>query len=723
MFRRPCLRHSIAVAYLLPTALVATAHADEGMWLPEQLPLVAEQLTRLGLALPVQTLASLDNGPLAAVVSLGGCSASFVSAHGLVVTNHHCAEGALSINSTPENNVLANGFHARTQAAEVWAGPGSRIYVTTQMDDVTAEVDAALLAASDDRARYDALDQVRKSLIAACEEPGGTRCSLASYHNGLSWRLIHQMEIEDVRLVYAPPSAIGFYGGDEDNWMWPRHTGDFTFFRAWVGPDGRPAPHSADNVPYRPAAHLALSVEGVDPGDFVMVAGYPGSTYRYRTASEMAWAEADEYPWQIGTMDEVLAILDARIEADADAAVRLSSLRFGMSNYHKNNQGMLDGFTSSGAVARSQQREARLRAEAPSPEVRAALDELESVLAVERQVAQADELLGWMAWTVRLLGVARTTYRLSIERQKPDDLTREAGFQERDWPRIAERLARVERSYDAAVDEQLMAYWLRRADALPEAGRIDAFDALIDRFRDQVDPYAAAARHLYGETRLTSVSERTTLLEARPEDFTAARDPLLQLAAALYPQAMQREEQNKTFSGARLRLRPAWMRALQAVEQRPLYPDANGTLRVTFGTVRGYPGADAVWYEPQTTLRGLQQKERGEDPFASPREVLDAISTGNFGRWLDSRLGSVPVNFLSTLDTTGGNSGSVTLDAHGRLVGLLFDGNYESMASDWLFDPVRTRSIHVDVRYMGWLLEHVYEATELLDELGIAAAN
>lgn len=718
------MSRSIRPLAVAGTLLVSAspALADEGMWLPEQLEAVADVLRADGLALDPVALGDLGQAPLAAVISLGGCSASFVSAAGLVITNHHCAESALSFNSTGERNLLDEGFHARRREDEVWAGPGSRVYVTEAITDVSERVIGAATTATDDRARFEAIDRERKRIVAECESGPGVRCSVVPYFLGESWRLIRQLEIEDVRLVFAPAGAIGFYGGDEDNWMWPRHTGDYTFFRAYVQPDGTPGPHAATNVPYAPAHVLDLAVEGVDPGDFVMVAGYPGSTYRYRTAAEMAFAGEDSYPWQIEMMQRVIAILDARIAEDADAEVRLSSLRFGLANYEKNNRGMIDGFASSGAVDRSRAREAAMRdaltsaGDAAALEQLAALDEL---VEADQADARRERVLGWMRWNVRLLGAAATGHRLALERAKDDDLAREAGFQERDWPRIRERFDRIERSYDAAADEALLAFWLARADELGPDERIAPLDALLEAYRDTPDPAAAAARNLYAGTELRDEARRAAWLDADLAAWEASEDPLIRLAVALHPVSEAILENGKARQGGFYRLRPAYISALRRMSERPLYPDANSTLRITWGHVRGYAGPDGVFYAPQTTLRGLVEKERGEDPFRSPPELLDAVRRGDHGRWAAANLENVPVNFLSTLDTTGGNSGSVTLDRNGRLVGLLFDGNYEAMASDWLFDPVRTRSIHVDVRYILWTLDRVYDAGELLDELRV----
>jgi hypothetical protein len=265
-------------------AAVALAVADEGMWMPGQLPELGETMKAAGLEVEAASLADLTAHPMGAVIWLGGCTASFVSDRGLVVTNHHCAYGSIQHNSTEENNILESGFLARSLEEELPAAPGSRVLVTTRVEDVTDRILAAVPEGARGKARYDAIEAAEKALVAECEEPDGVRCRVRSFYGGVLYQRFTQIEIRDVRLVYAPARSVGKYGGDVDNWMWPRHTGDFSFLRAYVGPDGRPADAAPENVPYRPKDWLRVSPGGLDDGDFVMVAGYPGRTNRYRLA-------------------------------------------------------------------------------------------------------------------------------------------------------------------------------------------------------------------------------------------------------------------------------------------------------------------------------------------------------------------------------------------------------------------------------------------------------
>lgn len=711
--------------------VAASASADEGMWLPEQMPAIADALQERGLELAPESLSELTTHPMSAIISLGGCSASFVSSTGLVITNHHCAVGALQQNSTAEVNYLNDGFNALTQQDELYAGPGSRVYVTVSMEDVTEPLSIAFNTGGATPAeRYAAWDRASKMLVEECEADGTVKCTVAQYDGGASYRLLRQMEIQDVRMVYAPPASIGYYGGEMDNWMWPRHTGDFAFFRAYVAPDGTPAPYDEANVPYEPASWLEVNGDGVDEGSFVMVAGYPGRTYRYRTYEELLHARDQSYPWQISTMGDLMAILEARMEDDPEAAVRLGTLYFGLSNYKKNNEGMLDGFANSDGVERAAARDAMMDAwvdDRGNSEELARWQEpmvrLDALIEEGRATEQRDRLLGWMNWTVRLLGAVNTTYFLAQERALSDDLDREAGYQERDWPNVAERIRRVERSYDPVADEQIFAYFLRAADALDAGVRIAAVDALLGSCaveRTCTDAtYASAAATVIGGTALREQATREATLDWTAEEFEESSDPLVQFAVALMPLRRELLEVERNRAGEMMHLRPDYMRILRAaMAGTELYPDANSTLRITFGNVLGYTDRAGVEQVPFTTADGVAAKHTGEEPFDAPDELLQAIeaySGSPFG--LMGPDSQVPVAFLSNLDTTGGNSGSATLDSMGRLVGLLFDGNYESMASDWVFEPAVTRSIHADIRYVLWLMSDVYPAPRLIEEM------
>ena len=707
--------------------LVPSLHAEEGMWTPEQLPRLEKELRQLGLPGDAGDWADLTGHPLNAVVSLGGCSASFVSPQGLIATNHHCAFGSIQHNSTPERNLLESGFLASTLADELPAAPGSRVFVTVEFRDVTDEVLAGLSPELEGLEYYEAIEARRKALIAACEEAPGFRCEVPSYYGGMNYRLARRLELRDVRLVYAPPSGIGVFGGDIDNWMWPRQTGDFAFYRAYTSPDGLPADHNPANVPYRPAHYLEINPDGVREGDLVLIAGYPGSTSRHHLASEVEDTFGWNYPQMIRAYAEWLDAIDETTRDRPEAAIKYAGLKQGLNNVLKNREGMLDGFAKSPMVQQKRTLEAELREWIDSNAARrerfgGAVSRLEAELEQSRRGREtrlAFSLVGRSA----LLGAANTLYRLAHEKGKPDP-EREPGYQERDLTRIGESMRRIERTFDPEVDRAVLRHFLIVYHRLPAGERIPA---LVEWFglepgRDPGASLDERLRSLYEETELLETRKRLEWMEAVPAEFEASTDPFVRLAVELYETNLRLEREQKESRGRLLRLRPLFMEALIAFldsRGRPVYPEANGTLRISYGTVQGYRPRDGTVYLPFTTLEGVVEKDTGEDPFNTPEDVLRLMREGRYGRYLAPELGSVPVNFLSTCDATGGNSGSATLDRRGRLVGLLFDGNYESMISDWDYMPGITRSIHVDIRYLLWTLEESEGATELLKEMGV----
>ena len=715
----------LSVSVLAALAAVPAALAGEGMWVPQQLPQIAGPLAKAGLKLAPEQLADLTGDPMGAVVALGGCTASFVSPNGLVATNHHCAYGAIQLNSTPENNLIRNGFNAPTTADELSAGPNARVFVLDSITDVTGQARAAIAAAGDDAlGRTRALEALEKQLIAACEADAGFRCRLYSFSGGNSYRLFRNMEIRDVRLAYAPPGSVGKFGGDVDNWMWPRHTGDFAFYRAYVGKDGKPAAYSPDNVPFKPRHWLKFADQPLGEGDFVMVAGYPGSTNRYALAAEFDNAAQWSYPAIAGHFNNQIALVEAAGKLDPQVQVKYASAMAGWNNTSKNYEGQLTGFKRIDAAGQKRAEEAAVLAWLKGQGARgqAALDAHARLLALleQSQATRERDLALGMFNNTAMLGTASQLYRLAIERAKPD-AERESGYQQRDLPAIEGGLRQLERRYVASMDRQLQAYWLDQYLKLPAAQRVAAIDAWLGG-----NDEAAVKRALdrLAGTALGSTDERLKWLSADRAAFEASTDPVIQYAVAVMPTLLKLEQERKTRAGENLAARPVYLQAVADYKNSQgefVYPDANLSLRITFGNVTGYVPRDGVKYTPFTTLEGVVAKETGADPFDSPQALLDAVAAGRHGGLADARLGSVPVNFLSDLDITGGNSGSPVLDAHGKLVGLAFDGNWESVASNWVFDPAMTRMISVDQRYMRWVMQEVAPAPQLLKEMADAS--
>lgn len=724
------MRHVLPLSAVLCAALVLPAHADEGMWQPEQLPELSQTLKTRGLKLDPAALANLDGYPMGAIVSLGGCTASFVSGDGLIVTNHHCAYGALQYNSTAEKNLITDGFLARKPSEELQGAPGSRVYVTDRITDVTAAIQQRLQPWMTGLERYNAIEAESKKLVAECEAKAGYHCRVAEFYGGVSYRLVRQLEIRDVRLVYAPADSIGKFGGDVDNWMWPRHTGDFSYLRAYVAPSGAPAEYSPDNVPYRPRQVLRLNEQGLEDGDFVMVAGYPGRTNRYRLAAEVEQSLEWAYPARIKTYEDTLAIIDEAATRDPAVGVKYASRKAGLNNYLKNYRGQIEGLRRADAVAGKRATEKALAdwlAGQDDDEHKAWLADigkLDQAIADDAATRERDLALQ-LVGSADAYSSALRLVRLAAERAKPD-AERDSGYQERDWPRIKASLEQMQRRFDPAVDQRFMVYGLLRYVALPPGQRLKALDAWLDGARDE-KAIAARVAKLYAGSKLGNTEDRLRWFDADSKAIAAGNDSLLKLAVALRPELDALREADEARAGDVNAWRTGYMRAMLAWQRangKPVYPDANSTLRVTFGSVQGVAPRDAVSYAPFTSVAGILEKNTGEEPFNAPQAELDLIRTELAGKRSFDGFGSgkqhtLPVDFLADLDITGGNSGSPALDARGRLVGLAFDGNWESVSGDWVFDPVLNRSIQVDVRYMLWVMHAVDHADNLLREMGV----
>ena len=720
-----------SLTLLAAAALAATAaHADEGMWMPKQLPQIAKGLKAGGLAMDPAKLKELTDFPMGAVVSLGGCTASFVSPQGLAVTNHHCAYGSIQYNSKPDRDLLKNGFYAATLADELPAAPGSRMWVTVELKDVSADILNAKTLALTGKARTDAIEATEKSLVAACEADKGHRCNVYAFFGGLQYQLIKQLEIRDVRLVHAPATGVGLFGGDADNWVWPRHTGDYSYYRAYVGPDGKPADFSKDNKPYQPKYHLKMASSPLNQGDFVMVAGYPGRTNRHRLPTAVDFAFGFDQPGRIQNYGESIDIIKAETAGRRDGEIKMASRMQGLQNAFKNYQGQQQSYDGSDILARKTAEFDKLKAWVNATPARKArygadLAATESLIAERQATVRAEQLLPLMA--PALLNSARQLYEVAEERAKPD-AERKSGLQERDMPRVRAGLQTLERRYDEQTDKRLAAHFLARYLAQP-AGTLNAawLNALGLKAGQDEASIRAQLDKLYAGSKLADTATRTGWLDKDVAAFKASDDSFIKAAVALYEDDMRRENRDKELAG---KLQKAYAGVQQAMidyhasRGEAVYPDANGTLRISYGKVEGRnPGSDGSTWTAFTTLRGIVAKHRGPDEaggeFNAPAEQLAAIKARNFGKYYVKSLDSVPVNFLSTLDTTGGNSGSPVLNKNAELVGLLFDGTLDAVISDWDFNPKMVRSICLDARYMLWQMSTVDKTTRLLDEMGV----
>jgi hypothetical protein len=704
----------------LALALVLIAGADEGMWMPHQMKDL--NLKALGLQMNPDDLYKKDGtGLMSAVVNLGGGSGEFVSPEGLILTNHHVAYGAIQRASSKEKDYINNGFMAAVRGEEIPA-QGYQAGVLLGYEDVTAKVNAYFKPGMTPRQRYDAYDKAQKELIAAGEKAGkDLRCTLAAMYSGNSYYLYTFKQIRDVRLVYAPPQDLGNFGGETDNWMWPRHTCDFSFLRAYVAPDGTAADYSAANVPYKPKVWLKVSLDGFREGDFTFVMGYPGRTYRNYALPELK-SDQENMAKRIKDIQDVIGFYEAAGKNDKEVEIRYAGQVKGLYNGLKNMQGKLEGFEKYDLVARKAVQEKELldwinADPARAKRFGAAPAALEAFLAKQKAFGSRTELLNGVLGGSTILSQAYNILRIAAEVQKPDK-DREQAYQERNLPRIKQGIQLAERGYVFATDKELLKWTLKRLKAAhPNEAKWPA--SLKELAAGTEADVAARVDGMYAKTALGDPAKRLELLGFKPAPLAAVDDPFLKIAAGMEQELKGVREESKGMGREGADLKMAYEAAILEMKKGTYPPDANGTIRFTYGPVMGYQPRDAVIYLPQTTVGGVVEKDTGVFPFKVPAKVKDLWKAKDFGPYMDARLKDVPACFLNTTNVTGGSSGSPTFNAKGEQIGIIFDMTYESVIGDYYIIPELQRSISVDVRYVLWVTDKFSGATHIVKEMGL----
>ena len=719
---------SCALACLIVFSFVPfAAVADEGMFLPDTISrLPVDQLRRRGLQVPLTDIYNTSGTSIKdAVVIVGGGTGEFVSPEGLILTNHHVAFDALVAASDQSNDYGTKGFTATSRSEELPAR-GYTVTITQDLKDVTTEVLGSIGGGVTGAERASAIQTKVRSLETAGSRPAdGVQVRVQALLEGLLYYQFTYQILRDVRVVYAPPKSIGYFGGDPDNFEWPRHCGDFAFMRAYVGSDGKPAPFAQSNVPFKPKKFLSLSLGGVKSGDFMMVMGYPGSTRRYRESYSVAYNQDVAQPFYVDVFRKQIEILEGIGERDAAARVKLQAPIFDLSNTLKNFEGSVLAMRRAGIVERRRADEAAFTAWLEqNPERKAKYGEVLPSLAKAYEqlnaTAHRDLLVQQLAGVSGLLDVVAFAQMLAAEKEKPEVERNPTLIDPTALVRAQARVGQFFSDRNVTLERELLVYLLQKAAALPAGQKIEPLEKRFGQLAGDARQQAELdfARSIVESKRFATPESVSSLLGMTRAQLQEIQEPLLEFAAEIGELVRIVGGQTQSFNATVGRWRPLLIEGMNEMRGTKPYPDANRTLRFSYGEVKGYVPREAITYTPFTTLAGVIEKDTGREPFDVPEKLKQLFRARDFGAYTNSK-GELPVDFLSTTDIIGGNSGSPILNGRGEQVGIIFDGNYEGLGNDFFYNDEKARAIAVDIRYVLFITEKFGGAGHILKELDI----
>lgn len=708
--------------FAIAILLVVSSHlkANEGMWLPFLInDVLYEEMQDMGLQLSREQIFSLNESSLKdAIVSFGGgCTAEMISAQGLLLTNHHCGYSRIAALSSPEHNYLADGFWAMSHQEEL-PSPGLFVRFLVSVSEVTKEVEKVLDPAMSVAERTSAISKISEQLVEEATKGTHYIANVRPMFAENEFFLFVYERFDDVRLVGTPPSSIGKFGGDTDNWMWPRHTGDFSLFRVYTAPDGTPAAYSPENVPLQPRHHLPVSIKGVKEGDFAMVLGFPGSTDRYLTSWGINYMLETELPVRIKIRRQKLDIIEEGMASSVDVRIKYASRQSGISNYWKNFIGMSNSLKRHNVAAEKTITERTFQAWVMHDPLRR--DQFGDVLSNFK--AAYEGLNSFKAANfvfTESIATGPIIAPVANGFEKLESLLKEKAPQDKIDAEVESLRAIVKRSYlnyNRNIEKKMWAAMISTYyENMPEHLRPEIYTRINKSFKGN---YNRFADHVYSKSIFAEAASLEKFLE-KPSLKVLEKDWAYQTIRALYIHAGMVRNSMSTYEAQLANARRMFIKGLKEMNQdKFFYPDANSTMRFTYGSVQSYQPADGVTYHYTTTLSGVMEKENPDHhEFLVPRKLVELYKKRDFGPYGSGD--QLIVNFITDNDITGGNSGSPVLDANGHLIGLAFDGNWESMSGDILFEKRMQRCINMDARYILFIIDKFAGATHLIEEMTI----
>lgn len=707
-------------SWLLSGLLVATGlqvRADEGMWLlPYLQKLNIKEMKAKGLKLSTDQIYNVNGNSLkdAIVIFGGGCTGEIVSANGLVFTNHHCGYGSIQRLSSVEHDYLENGFWAMNYSEELPC-PGMSVTFIRSIEDVSDQILPKLNDSMSEEQRQQCVDSLSKAITkAALPENSTKEAFIESFFGGNQYLMFVVERYKDVRLVGTPPSSIGKFGGDTDNWMWPRHTGDFSIFRVYSDKEGKPAAYSKDNIPYSTPTHLKISLKGVKPGDYTMIMGFPGSTERYMTSYKIDQVLNISNPNRIFIRGERQKLMMEDMVASEKVRLQYANKYAGSSNYWKNSIGESRGLRKLGVKGQKEALEARFRAwvnEDPARQqkygnaldlIKESIHELNPILNYRQYISEA-----------LLRGTEIITFAKMADVLLVDSLPN--GLDTAAVAKYLKGVSNIYKDYNTPTDRKIAKRMIRIVyDSLSKEERPDIFNVIDSLYAGDVERYVD---DLF-DNSLFATQERFETFLNNPNAEQLKNDPAYLLSKSVSCAYSRDDKRVKELNNQYERGHRLFIAGLmEMMPDHKFYPDANFTIRLTYGQVLPYRPSDGVIYDYYTTLEGVIAKEDPSNPleFTVPDKLKELFKNKDYGQYAED--GTVRVGFLSNNDITGGNSGSPVLNGKGELIGLAFDGNWEAMSGDVAFEPELQRTISVDIRYVLFVIEKYAGATRLIDEL------